>query len=387
MNEIVRQFRNFFVSLKVTIGLIALSIVLIFWATVSQADLGVWGVQQKFFHAFFVLQKIPGTDIPVPVFPGGYFIGGLLFVNLVAAHLYRFRLSWGKMGIWLTHGGLVLLLVGGLLSSLWQQEFQMRLEEGDTRNYSESDRDNELAIIDATDPKFDDVVAIPEEYLARGETVQHPKLPFRVVPRLYYPNAALQMRTEASGAPPSPATVGLGPQVVVTPLPLTYKENERNLPAAYIELVGPEGSLGTFLVSADLEVPQRFDYGGRSWRIAMRFRRRYLPFSMTLLKFSHDIYPGTDIPKNFSSRVRLSGPDPSDNRESLIYMNNPLRTAGLTFYQASFDPNDNKATVLQVVSNPSWRIPYISCAIMAAGMILQFGRHLAGFARKRRAAA
>ena len=37
----------------------------------------------------------------------------------------------------------------------------------------------------------------------------------------------------------------------------------------------------------------------------MRFQRRYLPFSLTLIKFSHDIYPGTDIPKNFSSRVRL----------------------------------------------------------------------------------
>jgi cytochrome c biogenesis factor len=94
----------------------------------------VWGVQQKFFHAFFVLEKIPGTDIPVPVFPGGYFIGGLLLINLIAAHVYRFRLEWKKAGIQLTHAGLILLLVGELITGIMQQESMMRLEEGETKN-------------------------------------------------------------------------------------------------------------------------------------------------------------------------------------------------------------------------------------------------------------
>ena len=53
-----------------------------------------------------------------------------------------------------------------------------------------------------------------------------------------------------------------------------------------------------------------------------------MPFSLQLLKFHHDIYPGTDIPKNFSSRVRLQSLDTGENREVLIYMNNPLRYAG-----------------------------------------------------------
>src|SRR5882757_9200006 len=110
MNPVVKQFRDFFVSLKLTVVLLALSIVLIFWATLAQVHLGIWGVQEKFFHAFFVLELIPGTSIPVPVFPGGYFLGGLLLINLVAAHIYRFRLEWKKAGIQLTHLGLILLL-------------------------------------------------------------------------------------------------------------------------------------------------------------------------------------------------------------------------------------------------------------------------------------
>jgi len=389
MNGLFRQFRDFFVSLKLTVTLLVLSIVLIFWATLAQTDLGVWGVQQKFFHSLFVLVKIPGTEFPFPVYPGGYLIGGMLLINLISAHVYRFKLTGRKAGIWLTHLGLILLLVGELISGLLQQDYDMTLDNGQTKNYTESERYNELAIIDATDPKVDDVVAIPEELIANGDTVQHPKLPFRVVTRLYYPNAGLVMRRDApAGSPPSPATQGMGPLIVATPLPTTSKEDERNLPAAFVELIGPEGSLGTWLVSPELPMPQHFTYAGRDWKLAMRFERRYLPFSLTLVKFSHDIFPGTNIDRNFSSRVRLNSTGGTADREVLIYMNNPLRTGGLTFYQKSFvpanDPSQERTTVLQVVRNPSWRVPYIACAMMALGLVLQFGLHLSGFFRRRR---
>ena len=46
MNDVTRQFRDFFVSLKLTVVLLALGIVLIFWATLDQVNLGVWGVDR-----------------------------------------------------------------------------------------------------------------------------------------------------------------------------------------------------------------------------------------------------------------------------------------------------------------------------------------------------
>jgi ABC-type transport system involved in cytochrome c biogenesis permease subunit len=392
MTGLLRAFRDFFVSLKLTVVLLALSIVLIFWATLSQADLGVWGVQQKFFHSFFILEVIPGTAVPVPVFPGGYFIGGLLLANLLFAHFARFKLSARKAGIWLTHAGLILLLVGELLSGLWQQDYQMVLHEGETRNYSESFRDNELAIADVTDPKTDTVTAIPEAVLARGDPVQTPRLPFRVVTRLYYPNAELAQPGSIPNLPPSMATQGppFVRQLVPVPRPVTYRDDERNEPAAYVELVGPDGSLGTWLVSTamvfkpgDPPVPQHFEYGGRSWKITLRVARRYVPYSVTLLKVTNDIFPGTDIPKNFASRVRLKSDDGRDDREVVIYMNNPLRYRGLTYYQYQMSKASG-LSVLQVVSNPSWRVPYAACAIVALGLTLQFGMSLVGFVRRRR---
>ncbi len=390
MTPLIRQFRDFFVSLKLTVWLLGLSIILIFWATLAQVKLGIWGVQEKFFHTLFVLETIPGTAIPVPVFPGGYFLGGLLLINLVAAHIYRFRLEWKKAGIQLTHLGLILLLVGELITSLRQVESNMRLEEGGTMHYSESYRNNELAILDMTNPEFNEVVAIPEAVLSDGGSLQHPKLPFQIRIRDYHPNAALQMRDQPApsgvagvpGAAPALATAGIGLRVAVTPLRLTYKQDERNAPAAHIEFVGPEGTLGTWLVSPLLSAPQKFDYAGRTWELGLRFKRYYHPFAITLLDFSHDKYPGTEIPKNFSSRIRLKTDDGQADREVLIYMNNPLRHAGLTFYQASFEKGDT-VSILQVVRNPGWVLPYVSCVMMGLGLLVQFGIHLTGFVRKR----
>lgn len=382
-----QAFVRFFTSLRLTVVLLAMSIVLIFWATLAQVELGVWGVQERFFRTFFVLVPLPGTAIPVPVYPGGYFLGGLLLINLLAAHVYRFQLAWRKAGIQLTHSGLILLLLGELFTSLWQEEYQLRLQEGETKRYSESFRFNELALVDMSDPEFDDVVVIPENRLAHGDTVEHPQLPFRVLPRLHLPNASLQMQGQVPAempTVPNAATEGIGPRLAVVPLPQTYREDERNLPAAFVELVGPDGSLGTWLVSPMLIQPQTFEHDGRTWRIELRFEREYKPFALTLLELRHDNYPGSDIPKNFSSRVRITGEDGSEEREALIYMNNPLRYQGLTFYQYQMD-SANGYSVLQVVRNPSWLIPYVACLLMASGLVWQFSFHLLDFARKRAA--
>lgn len=381
----IRKLRDFFVSLRLTVVLLALGMILVLWATLRQVDLGVWGVQKEFFHCFIVIQKVPGTPLWAP-FPGGYFIGGLLLINLTAAHLSRFKFTWDKAGIQLTHFGLILLLLGELFAGVWQEEYAMSITEGETKNFGESYRQNELAIIDVTDPKQDEVVAIPEELFGTATTpIQHPKLPFRVVIKQYFGNSHPADPAEKNvPAPIAPATTGVGREVIAVGDTLTYKEKERNMPAAYVELVGSEGSIGTWLVAAWQSFPvQRFEYGGRSWKIALRFTREYYPFTFKLLDFTHDVYVGTEIPKNYSSKITVTGRD-GGQREVLIYMNNPLRYEGRTFYQAGY--NGSQTTVLQVVRNPSWRLPYIACTMMSLGLVLQFGAHLRKFISRRRTA-
>lgn len=382
-----RKIRNVFVSLKLTVLLLVLAMLLVFFATIDQVNLGIWAVQQKWFRSF-VVWGVFGDGISVPMFPGGYLVGGLLFINLVAAHIYRFKLSLKKAGLILTHLGLLLLLAGEFLSGLWQEDFRMSLTEGQTGQYAESFYHNELAIADVSAADRDAVTAIPEALLARGGPIQFRSLPFRVEVRGYYPNSAPQMRGETSAANISSqpvATAGLGAQVFIVPLPVTYRPDEQNVPSAYIELIGADGaSLGTWLVSKVLGAPQTFSYQGKTWRIALRAERRYFDFSLQLLKVTHDVYPGSDIPKNFASRVQLRDAGDQAGREVVIYMNNPLRHGGLTFYQYQMNAPTGQS-VFQVVRNPTWTLPYAACALMAFGLLTQFATSLVIYVRKRNA--
>jgi hypothetical protein len=381
LGALLRDVRDFFVSIKLTLVLLMFSMVLIFAATLDQVNLGIWAVQEKYFRAFVVYTHV--GPFSLPVFPGGYAIGGLLLINLVAAHVYRFAFTWRKAGIQLVHFGLIVLLVGELLTGLWQDDSHLSLNQGETKNYAESFRDFELVVVDVTDPKFDQVIAIPEKLLARKNPIQHPHLPFRVTAKAFYPNSTLISRSpENTAVNGEHATSGVGGHITAVPQAVTYAPNERNVPAAIVELAGTEGSMGTWLVSTELAMPQEFTHENRTWRIALRVRRLYQPFSLTLLKFSHDRYAGTEIPKNFSSQVRLTTPDGREDREVLIFMNNPLRYGGVTFYQAGFQ-NDDRTTILQVVRNPAWSMPYVACTLMTLGLVMQFGFHLVAFVRKR----
>ena len=95
--------------------------------------------------------------------------------------------------------------------------------------------------------------------LAKGTTVQNPKLPFRVVPRGYFPNAEVGMKSSSPNAPVSPANAGMGPMIAVTPAEVSYKEDERNTPAAYVEFIGPDNSLGlpAIVSTAPRAIPRR----------------------------------------------------------------------------------------------------------------------------------
>ena len=168
---------------------------------------------------------------------------------------------------------------------------------------------------------------------------------------------------------------------MATELPATIKDSEWNVTSAFIELEASDRSLGTWLVSNALEA-QSFTFKGRIYELVMRQRRFYKPFSLTLLDFTHDKYAGTEIPKNFSSRVRLLDPERGEDREVLISMNNPLRYRGYTFFQSGFD-NSDRTSILQVVRNPAAILPYASCGLVALGLVVQFSMHLFEFVARR----
>jgi hypothetical protein len=375
---------RFFSSLRLTVVCLTVGMVLVLAGTFAQVEMGLYKAQNEFFRSFFIYWSPGDTGWRIPVFPGGYLVGGVLLINLIAAHFTRFRFSRNKAGIWLIHLGLILLLLGQLLTDVLSSESSLHLREGETRNYSTSDREAELAVIDSSDSQLDKVVAIPQGVLMHRDQIRHKELPFTILVKHFYPNSIVENRATNSAAPPA-ATQGVGPFATLKELPKITAMDRRDVPSAVLELVGPEGSLGTWLVSEYLEQLQPVTVKNQTYQLVLRPRRHYKAFSVQLLDFRHDVYPGTQIPKNFSSRVRVMNPSKGENREVLIKMNNPLRYSGETFYQASFDV-DNKGSILQVVRNPSWLAPYFACILVGIGLLVQFAIQLFGFTFTRRTA-
>lgn len=375
---------RFFTSLRLTVVCLGFAIILVFLGTLAQVDMGLYKAQNEFFRSFLVFWGPKTADWKVPVLPGGYLVGGVLLINLIASHVTRFKLTRAKVGIWLTHFGLILLLLGQLGTDLLSRESTLHLREGEAKNYSESDRQVELAVIDTTARDTDKVVAIPQTLLMHQKDIRNSELPFEVRVQKFFPNSMVEDRPTNS-TEMAPASQGVGPLAVVREVPRVTEMDRRDIPSAVVEIQTPQGSLGTWLVSEYIERPQQFTYQNRTYKIQLRARRYYNPFTIRLLEFRHDVYPGTDTPKNFSSRVQLERPDTGENREVKIYMNNPLRYAGETYYQASFDRDDH-GTILQVVHNPSWLTPYFSCILVGVGLVVQFMTHLLGFSFKRRTA-
>jgi hypothetical protein len=384
-------------SLKLTVACLSLGIMLVFLGTLAQVSEGLYIAQNRWFRSFFIWWGPAGAGWQIPIFPGGYLVGTVLVVNLVLAHIKRFQLTWKKFGIHVTHAGIILLLLGQLGTDLLSRETQMSFAEGETRHYSSNSMNTELAFVtDCDNPDEEEVVAIPQSVLAAKGEIRHEKLPFTIRVQQFHINSRVRQRAPMMDTNPPPATAGFGPKLTLVPAPETRTMDERNLPAAIVELVGPQGSLGTWLGQVSVE-EQEVQVGDRGWRMSLRFSREYHSFSVKLLQTTHEVYPGTissanpqGIPKNFQSRVRIENPQNRESREVDIYMNNPLRYAGLTFYQYQMGSDEldrNRGTsVLQVVRNPGWLTPYLACILVGGGLIIQFLMHLAGFIKKRRIA-
>jgi len=380
-------------SLKLTIALMILAMVLIYAGTWAQVDADVWTVQKQYFHSFFTWigfqiffpRPQPGQPHIPGGFPmlGGYSIAILMLANLLAAHVYTFNLTARRIGIILIHLGLIVLLIGEILTSQLQVESRMTIDEGSFANYTEDSRNIELALVDPSPADHDNVVTISGARLARGGTIDDARLPFSVRVDTFFPNSVLVGPNQAppSAKPLATAGAGVGVSVVGRPRVSGTEANAMDVPSAYVTLMKNGQSLGTYLVSLYIDRPQVVRAGDSTFHLQLRFARHYKPYTIHLLDFRHDRYLGTEIARNFSSRVRLVDPRNNVDREVLIWMNHPLRYDGETFYQASFKPGD-KTTILQVVRNPSWLMPYIACIIGTIGLLVHFGIALTNFIRR-----
>ncbi|MGF1678933.1 MAG: cytochrome c biogenesis protein ResB [Candidatus Methylacidiphilales bacterium] len=374
-------------SLKLTVACLSVSMVLVFVSTLAQVELGIYEAQARYFETWWVWAELGDGGIQVPWLPGGYWIGLLLIANLVTAHWKRFRLQWNKAGLWMVHLGILILLVGGFVTHWMAHEGQLRFDEGEKKHYYESFLERELVVTERLAEAQVREVRFDTSMIRKENQVSHPDLPFTLNLTHYLGNSRLTLKPVMASPSPSAGEVnrGWGQLIRAEEVPPTYKPDEQNLISVRLTPVWNDQALGTWLVTNAVGDIQWFRVEDRQFGLSLRRKRFDLPYAMTLIQFTHDRYPGTNIPKNFSSRVLLEHPEFNEERETLIYMNQPLRYRGKTFYQAGFDNNDT-TSILQVVENPGWLLPYVSCLLVSLGLTWHFLMHLSRHLNRRREA-
>jgi hypothetical protein len=172
MPDILRHAVRVAASLRLTVACLGLAMVLVLAGTFGQVTDGLYLAQERYFRSLLVWTQIGG--VPVPIFPGGHLLGALLVINLLAAHITRFRRSWAKLGIHLIHLGLFVLVLGQFAADFVSTESRMTLDTGQTRDWSESPREAELVFLSDNSES----VTVPGADLKPGHTLRPDGIPF-----------------------------------------------------------------------------------------------------------------------------------------------------------------------------------------------------------------
>lgn len=97
-----------------------------------------------------------------------------------------------------------------------------------------------------------------------------------------------------------------------------------------------------------------------------------LPFELSLTEFKMDKDPGTSNPASYESFVKLFSDGKSSNHH--VYMNNPMKKAGFTFYQASYfeDSRGQYNTTLAVNVDQGRAMKYLGSLMLVFGAIWHY---------------
>ena len=333
------------------LGLICMVVLfgLILAGTLYQVDFGLYAAQQKFFHSWFT------TLGPVPL-PGAQTAFAVLAVNLLVSTLFTIRYRWNNIGLFLIHIGLIVLVAGGFQAHIYARESVIGLAEGERTGVAYDPHQYELEA-----RAGDQVYTASLASIKPGQRLEIPGTESVLSVVETYPNAEAELAADGSRR-----IVGLHE---LEP----DRDPSRNRPAIHAVLgSSEEAGASVFLYGGENTSTTLAGSQGRV-DLVLRPTRYDLPFTLALEDFHAEFYPRSDIPKEFTSRVRVI--DGDAQRTAVISMNEPLRYGGYTLFQASYatdERDETLASIFAVVRNPARSLPYIVSLLIAVGLILHF---------------
>lgn len=151
------------------------------------------------------------------------------------------------------------------------------------------------------------------------------------------------------------------PQVEYKELPFAGPMGE-SLQAIEVELGGER-------VWLELGASAQLSKDNALYYIQYTKKQQDIGFDLLLKDFRIGFYEGTTRPKSYSSLVSV-GPE-----EHVISMNEPMNRNGFTFYQASYEMNEEgkpQASVFSVNYDPGRGVKYLGSLMICLGIVLMF---------------
>lgn len=303
----------------------------------------------------------------------------------------------------LIHLGVGLLMLGQFIFGDAQREERVTVFEGQKTQVAFEQDTVELAFIDESDSSKNSVVAFDHPMLQQsanqGKFIGSPALPFELrVDKYMESSKGSFRRTPAEPSDANADVQGLGREWDIAEAAKSGgAKSTVNYASAIISLRTKDGQqpLGKFLVSQFINDDaamytaafDKVEIDGKKWSFGLRFRRNYKDYKVLLEDVVLEQYTGTAKPKDYSSFVKIENEEGATVQQGRIWMNNPMRFRGETFYQSGYlaaeqSPNGVEQTTLQVVTNAGWLIPYVACVLSGLGMLVHFGGTFARFASR-----
>ena len=345
-----------FASTKLAVILLFFLIVLVVAGTIEQSQTGLYFAREKFFDSYLSFIG------PIPL-PGVLTVLWLMTINLSLSFLLRFNFTKKNTGLILSHAGLILLFVSGFFHFYFSKESFISIVETETKATSQA-YDKWLLNINSYDKSFQNKetksILLSNTSL---DSIEFQDLKLSLEKK--YTNAKV-FHTPFAGT-------------LIKEFPIE-KEFEKNIPAVKLNLNGEE----LFLDGGENNYEKLF-IKDRNILISLDREEYQMPFQIKLIDVQRELHPNSQIAKSYSSKVFFK--DKSLAREATISMNKPIRSGSYTIYQAQYGINNDgqEFSVLAVVKNLNYQLPYWATFLINFGLFLHFIIAFLNYRRKNNA--
>lgn len=373
LKGIFQKLYVFFASYYLSCILFFFLFLLITLGTLDQVNLGLYDTQKKYFDSLYLFYEIPIGSFQLPILlPGVYLVLFLLFINTLVGTIKHIPPRKEKIGIYIIHFSILLLLAGSFVTFKLAYDGQLTLEEGQSSSRFYSYHDWQLSIIDTSNPQTDTVYSFDVDFenQLNNQAINLKELPFTITVDDYARNARVLPK-----GPMFETKEKIINGFFVSREEIS-KTNEQNIPAIILTFINKTNQTQETQIVFGATEPKsslQINVDNKIYIVRLHKKSWELPFMVTLDKIERDLYPGTMQAKAYRSFIRKTENNIEEKKE--IYMNHPYRYDGYIFFQSGFmdDPNTNsKASTFAVMKNPTDHVPLIACLLISLGLAIHF---------------